>query len=119
MKNFKTKLLLAASLAVVCSQSFALGLGDVLMNSAGSNLKGINMAATATAYVIGVISGITGIMKIRKYMKEPDRESLVPAFGYLLTAALLIALPSSLSTATDTVFSGGATTNSISGMQPR
>jgi H+/Cl- antiporter ClcA len=117
MKHLKTTLKIVGALtaAALCATAFAAPLGAVLQQSASNNFGGINTFATGGAYVGGVISGITGIFKIRKYMKDPDRESLVPAAGFLLAAALLLALPSALSTGVDTVFSSGSTANTING----
>lgn len=63
------------------------------------------------AYVIGAFFAATGLIKIKDWINDSDRNPLNPALVRLVTAALLIAFPHVMFIATGTFFTHGTGNN--------
>jgi hypothetical protein len=107
--------LMALALMAISSVASAAPLGQVLDQIAAGNFGATARFINGALYVAGFAFGGSAIYKLRKYIKDPDRESLALPAGLALCAVLCLALPSYLQTGVDTVFSSGQQLNSLGG----
>ncbi len=68
------------------------GLGDVICNAMTSSI-GLPSFLTAVAYVLGLIFGVWGVLKVRDHVVDPSRTMLNEGITRLLAGGAFFALP--------------------------
>jgi hypothetical protein len=62
---------------------------------------------TAVAYLIGILSGVSGLLKIREHVETPDQVALKEPVIRLLSGGAMFALPTMMQAAMQTINGGG------------
>jgi len=81
-------------------------LNDVLSNIMNST-QFVPGLFTAVAYLIGILAGVSGLLKIREHVETPDQVALREPVIRLLTGGAMFALPTMMQAAMQTINGGG------------
>jgi len=84
----------------------AKGFGEVQQNI-GKNITQIPPAIAMLSYVCGAFFAANGLLKLRDWMKDSDRNTLNAGLFRLVVASLLIYLPYGIVVANNTLFGSG------------
>ena len=104
----------AACLLVASEPALAQGLNTITGNVKGQ-FGGIVDVMSGLAYIGGIGFGIKSAMKLKEYNEQQGKVPLSTPIMLALVAAILIALPSFLTTGQESVFGAGAQGTSING----
>ena len=103
-----------ACLLVATEPAMAQGLNTITSNVRGQ-FGGIVDVLSGLAYIGGIGFGIKSAMKLKEYNESQGKVPLSTPIMLALVAAILIALPSFLTTGQESVFGAGAQNTSING----
>ena len=92
IKNLVRGVTVLASITVCVRTAGATGVGESI-SSMGENVSNVPQLINYAAYIIGAASGVSGLMKLKQFNDSPSQNSLMPAIGRLIAAALFISLP--------------------------
>ena len=118
MKNDNIKLglqlLTLAALSLMVDSAMAQSIGQVA-NNATVSTQGVTTFAGSFAYGAGVIMAIVAAFKLKAYRDDPRQTPLGTPIILFLVAMLLVYIPTTIETAKDTIWTGGATTQGTGG----
>lgn len=98
-----TAVLLAVSLMATNAFATDPGLSDVTKNVGRNVLKSVPLIPMVS-YVCGVFFTASGLLKLKDWVNDGERNSIIPAIMRLVVAAFLIILPHMIRMVTGTLF---------------
>ena len=84
-----------------------------------NQLPGVSDVLSAVAYVAGIGFGIKAALKLKEHNESKGQVPLSAPITLFIVAGLLLALPTMLSVATESVFGGGNTKTTLQGTSTR
>lgn len=117
-KALFTTLAVGAGALMLVEPSFAQGLNTVT-NNVKSQLPGVNDVISGVAYIAGIGFGVKAALSFKEHNESKGQVPISKPITLAVVAALLIALPQFLTTSKESVFGGGATSNTLDGTSTR
>lgn len=120
MKSFKKyalpalQLIGAAGLCMLPEFASAMNVGAVAQNVSG-NFTALADLISGGAYLGGAGLGIQAALKFKAHNENPQQVKLSQPMVYALVAASLLALPSFIGTASDTMWGGSQQSSQLGG----
>lgn len=119
MKKIGLMALGAVGIALVAVEpAMAQGLNNIT-GTVKSQMPGVAEVLSAVAYVVGIGFGIKAALKLKEHNESKGQIPLSQPITLGIVAAILLALPSFLSTAKEGVFGTGNTGTTIDGANIR
>lgn len=96
---------------IASMDAFGAGIGGGALNDVFNNILNstqfIPGLFTAVAYLIGILAGVSGLLKIREHVETPDQVTLKEPVIRLLSGGAMFALPTMMQAAQQTINGGG------------
>lgn len=108
------KVIYGIGLSFIANTAFAQGL-NVVTGSLNGQLPGVVDTMSAISYIAGVGFGIKCALKLKAHNESKGQIPISEPITLFVVAAILIALPSMLSIATETIFGAGNTHTGLAG----
>lgn len=105
-KSRKSLLLIGFALLLVSDAVFAQQKAGDVARGVFDQMKDFADAATAGAFLGGIVVGITALFKFKAHSEDPQRNKIAMPIILSLVAAGLIGLPAFLNMSKDTILDG-------------
>ncbi|MDP3561461.1 MAG: type IV secretion protein IcmD [Legionellaceae bacterium] len=119
--NSQTCLMVLACVTVICFTGGAFAASKETIGTMASTITqsfdSVGKLITASSYIAGLGFAISAILKFKQHKDNPQQTPIGQPIGLVFIAAALLFLPSILSVAGNTMFSGGGQTAGAGGME--